>query len=41
VNKLITQRVLMDRFNLKELNEVESKEQDQVEISDRFAALEN
>jgi hypothetical protein len=29
------------RFNLKKLNEVEGKEQYQVEISKRFAALEN
>jgi hypothetical protein len=29
------------RFNLKELNEVESKEQYHVEISNRFAALKN
>jgi hypothetical protein len=31
----------MERFNLKKLNEVEGKEQCQVEISNRFAALEN
>jgi hypothetical protein len=31
----------MDRFNLKKLNEVEGKEQYRVEISNRFAALEN
>jgi hypothetical protein len=30
----------MERFNLKELNEVEGKEQYRVEISNRFAALE-
>jgi hypothetical protein len=30
----------MEKFSLKELNEVESKEQYQVEISNRFAALE-
>jgi hypothetical protein len=29
------------RFNLKELNEVEGKEEFRVEISNRFAALEN
>jgi hypothetical protein len=31
----------MKTFNLKKLNEVESKEQCRVEISNRFAALEN
>jgi hypothetical protein len=31
----------MERFNLKKLNEVEGKEQYLVEISNRFAALEN
>jgi hypothetical protein len=31
----------MERFNLKKLNEVEGKEQHHVEISNRFAALEN
>jgi uncharacterized metal-binding protein YceD (DUF177 family) len=31
----------MERFNLKKLNEVECKEQRRVEISNRFAALEN
>jgi hypothetical protein len=31
----------MERLNLKKLNEVEGKEQYQVEISNRFAALEN
>ncbi|PNF26485.1 hypothetical protein B7P43_G14322 [Cryptotermes secundus] len=31
----------MERFNLKKLNEVEGKEQHCVEISNRFAALEN
>jgi hypothetical protein len=30
-----------ERFNLKKLNEVEGKEQYRVEISNRFAALEN
>jgi hypothetical protein len=33
--------IIIERFNLKKLNEVECKEQYQVEISDRFAALEN
>jgi phosphomevalonate kinase len=31
----------MERFNLKHLNDAESKEQYRVEISDRFAALED
>jgi hypothetical protein len=31
----------MEKFNLKNLNEVEVKEQYRVEISNRFAALEN
>jgi hypothetical protein len=31
----------MERFNLKKLNEVEGKEQYRVDISNRFAALEN
>jgi hypothetical protein len=31
----------MERFNLKKLNKVEGKEQYRVEISNRFAALEN
>jgi hypothetical protein len=36
-----THRVHMERFNLKKLNEVECKEQYRVQISNRFAALEN
>jgi hypothetical protein len=31
----------MERFNLKKLNEVEGKEQFRVEVSNRFAALED
>jgi hypothetical protein len=31
----------MEKFNLKKLNEVEGKEQYRVEISNRFATLEN
>ncbi|PNF18502.1 hypothetical protein B7P43_G09010 [Cryptotermes secundus] len=41
VSKQTTYGVHMERFNLKELNEVEGKEQYRVEISNRFAALEN
>jgi hypothetical protein len=37
----ITHRVHMERFNLKKLNKVEGKELYCVEISNRFAALEN
>jgi hypothetical protein len=39
VSKQTTHRIHMERFNLKKLNE--GKEQYRVEISDRFAALEN
>jgi hypothetical protein len=31
----------MERFSLKKLNEVDGKEQNSVELSNRFAALEN
>jgi hypothetical protein len=41
MNKQTTHRVHMERFNLKKFNEVEGKEQYRVEISDRFATLEN
>ncbi|PNF27030.1 hypothetical protein B7P43_G10398 [Cryptotermes secundus] len=41
VTKQTTHRVHLERFNLKKLNEVEGKEQYSVEISNRFAALEN
>jgi hypothetical protein len=34
-------RVNMEKFSLKKFNEVEGKEHYQVEIPDRFAALEN
>jgi hypothetical protein len=40
VSKQTMHRFHMERFNLK-LNEVEGKEQYHVEISNRFAALEN
>jgi uncharacterized metal-binding protein YceD (DUF177 family) len=39
--KQTTQRVYMERFNFKKLNEVEGKEQYCIQISNRFAALEN
>jgi hypothetical protein len=41
VNKQRSQRFHMDRFNLKKLNNVEGKEQVRVEVSNRFAALED
>jgi hypothetical protein len=41
VSKQTMHKFHMERFNLKKLNEVEDKEQYQVEISRRFAALEN
>jgi hypothetical protein len=39
VSKQTTNRVHMERFNLKKLNEVGSNEQHIVEISNRFSAL--
>jgi hypothetical protein len=41
VSKQTTHRIHMEGFNLKKLKEVEGKEQYCVEISNRFAALEN
>jgi hypothetical protein len=41
VSKQIMRRVHMERFDLKKLNEVKDKKQYHVEISNRFAALEN
>ncbi|PNF41324.1 hypothetical protein B7P43_G17043, partial [Cryptotermes secundus] len=41
VSKQTTHTVHMERFHLKKLNEVEGEEQYRVEISNRFAALEN
>jgi hypothetical protein len=41
VNKQRSQRFDMVRFNLKKLNEVQGKEQFRVEVSNRFAALED
>jgi hypothetical protein len=41
VSKQTVHRVCMERFNLKKLNEVEDKEQSHVQISNRFANLEN
>jgi hypothetical protein len=41
VNKQRAHRFHMERFNLKLLNKVEGKEQYCVEVSNRFAALED
>jgi hypothetical protein len=41
VNKHRSQRFDTERFNLKKLNDVERKEQFRVEVSNRFAALED
>jgi hypothetical protein len=41
VNKQRAHRFDMERFNLKKLNDVEGKEQFRVEVSKRFAALED
>jgi hypothetical protein len=41
INKLPAQKFDMERFNLRRLNNVEVKELRWVEISNRFAALEN
>jgi hypothetical protein len=41
VGKQTAHRVYMETFNLKKLNEIEGKEKYCVEISNRFAALEN
>jgi hypothetical protein len=41
VNKQGSHRFELERFNLKNLNDVEGKEQFRVEVSNRFAALED
>jgi hypothetical protein len=41
VGKQTTLRVHMERFNLKKLSEVEDQERYRIELSNRFAALEN
>jgi len=41
VIKQTTQRFDGERFNLRKLNELEVKKQYQIEITNRFAALEN
>jgi hypothetical protein len=39
VNKQGSHKFHMERFNLKKLNEVEGKEHDRIELSNRFAAF--
>jgi hypothetical protein len=41
VSKQTAHKIHMERFNLEKLNEVEGKERYDVEISNRFTALEN
>jgi hypothetical protein len=41
VNKQSLQRFHMERFNSKNLNKVEAKEKYRIEVSNRFAALED
>jgi hypothetical protein len=41
VNKQRSQRFDMERYNLKNLKEIEGKEQFHVEVSNRFTALED
>jgi hypothetical protein len=41
VSKQTAHRVHMERFSLKKLSEAEGKEQYHIQISNRFAALEN
>jgi hypothetical protein len=41
VNKQRSHRFLMERFNLKKLNDAEGKEQYRVQVSNRFAASED
>jgi hypothetical protein len=41
VNKRMVKKMDVERFNLKQLNEEEVKEQYQIKIKNKFAALEN
>ena len=41
VSKQVAQKFDGERFNLRKLNELEVRKQYQIEISNRFAALEN
>ena len=41
VSKQVTQKFDVERFNLRKLNELVVRKQYQIEITNRFAALEN
>jgi hypothetical protein len=41
VSKRVAEKLYMQRFDLKKLNDADVKEQYQVKITNRFAALEN
>jgi uncharacterized FlaG/YvyC family protein len=41
VSKQATQNIHVERFNIRKLNELEVRKQDQIKILNRFAALEN
>jgi hypothetical protein len=41
VSKQAAQKFDLEKFNLRELNELEVKKEYQIEITNRFAALEN
>ena len=41
VSKQVTQKFDMEKFNLRKPNEVEVRKRYQIEITNRFAALEN
>ena len=41
VSKQVAQKLDGERFNLRKLNELEIRKQYQIEITNRFAALEN
>jgi len=41
VSKQEGQKLIGERFNLRKLNELEIREQYQIEITNRFAAFEN
>jgi hypothetical protein len=41
VSKQVAQKFDVERFNLRNLNDLEVREQNQIEITNRFTALEN
>ena len=41
IRKQAAKKIVGERFNLKKLNELQVKEKNQIEITNRFAALEN